>query len=243
MSTPSSARRLTAFTLIELLVVISIIALLISILLPALGAAREIGRAAACMSNLRQVGIADASYQADHDGYITPAVSSAGTFEDVLVPYLGRMRSEPGPPMRSAGQDVLYCPTQIMNGNPPELGYWRWGNQWYKGWSGHFYGYMNNTMVHGFSTPDYPVQDIGQAKSPSKLLSLAELPAGRTETSGPPTTSWGKASTSNYLNPNHPNFAMGLVHKKAGNYLLMDGHVATFNGEGRLPVTIRLDER
>jgi len=66
-------RRRTGFTLIELLVVISIIALLISILLPALASARQSSRAVACLSNVRQMGIAETSYAADHDGYYTAA--------------------------------------------------------------------------------------------------------------------------------------------------------------------------
>ncbi len=55
-----------AFTLIELLVVISIIALLIGMLLPALGHARKTGRLAICTSNLHQFGTGTASYAADY---------------------------------------------------------------------------------------------------------------------------------------------------------------------------------
>lgn len=63
-------RHLTAFTLIELLVVISIIALLIAILLPSLQAARESGRSISCLSQMRQMGIAGALYQNDHNSQL-----------------------------------------------------------------------------------------------------------------------------------------------------------------------------
>lgn len=97
-----------AFTLIELLVVIGIIAILAALLLPVIAKSRESGKSTACLSNLRQVGIALQLYAQDHENKLpvmydalistnsTP--SNAMAIDIVLSNYLGSVR-------------VLRCPS------------------------------------------------------------------------------------------------------------------------------------
>jgi prepilin-type processing-associated H-X9-DG protein len=91
------------FTLVELLTVAAVLAMLVALLLPALGRAREQGRMVACLSNLRQFGIAAGVYRGDENGWIPHGLQSNhyyGTAPDTfswgrqMLPYVGRRTFE-----------------------------------------------------------------------------------------------------------------------------------------------------
>ena len=80
------------FTLIELLVVISIIAMLLSILMPALNAAKERARTLTCTTHIKQFSLANNIYATEYDGYSVPGWEWYRNFE--FMKMLGHTDAE-----------------------------------------------------------------------------------------------------------------------------------------------------
>ena len=118
----SVSRAGAAFTLIELLVVIAIIATLAAILFPVFAQARAKARQAACLSNMKQIGLALQAYADDYDGVMPPSQiyyvydpnpSAPVSWPTLIYPYV-------------KNQDVFVCPSgessltgQKLSDNPP----------------------------------------------------------------------------------------------------------------------------
>jgi len=153
MLTQQPRRNSNGFTLIELLVVISIIALLISMLLPALQSARDVARLAQCRSNLRQVDLGLRNYMNDYRGYYPPNAwtePSPNQYGHTWVSNLeyngyiiGRSREQIyGRRSRDNGPSpIMSCPSENV-ASPDVVNGWQ-GSHYGKNFAS---GYMNNII-------------------------------------------------------------------------------------------------
>lgn len=237
------------FTLTESLLTIVILAVLLSLLFPAISRYRAAAEFGGCVSNLRKLGSAIHQYTIDNDGYLPPSVQGQGaiavngrrgTLEEFLEPYVGPWVDK----ARLIAADTFYCPTNVRQGSPPKEGFWvnAEGVGRYKGWSGFMIGYTINEAIHSSIPPaevlNQPVL-LSRIKRPSLTLSLADMPPRPDGGRHPGKNLNGR----NFVDPRHTQSSwFGGVHDGRCNLLFVDGHVEAFPIPGPLPICTMPDQ-
>jgi len=158
-----------AFTLVELLVVISVIALLMAILVPALGKARGTANRTLCMSNLRQIGVAMRSYLDDNRDIFPLCSAEPWVITDTSNPEyappitktLGKILKEP---------KVFICKADTKPTPPYHL---RTGNTsyWYNGRTQNLMNGQWTDNLGGITITQYPLVQQGAKEKDIDVMS------------------------------------------------------------------------
>ena len=192
--------RRSIFTLIELLVVIAIIAILASILLPALNQARNKAHSIKCTSNLKQLGMSLLLYVNDHDSRPPPQFSKPG----YLIYWNQTMVNEGF----ITNKDLFLCPAQKSDIAFPTT--------------------VHYGINRGLFPSDYTVVKFSRIRKPSEKFLIADT--WRNTTSSVPNIMSGFwRFTTEYYMINAPNSDHGCPaarHMKQVNMAWVDGHVS-----------------
>jgi prepilin-type N-terminal cleavage/methylation domain-containing protein/prepilin-type processing-associated H-X9-DG protein len=119
----------SGFTLIELLVVIAIIAILASMLLPALARAKAQAKGAICLNNLRQMALATRFYADDNRDHVPPVIGQVGEYWfHEIAPYMGDAAYKSNPIAHAEGiMKIIICPSTKRPKAKPQRDETWWG--------------------------------------------------------------------------------------------------------------------